>query len=241
MSERGSKKRSQPQEQTLDEFQFTPRGLDLEWTKDLITVFDAYRIHRCYDLTFIEKAIGEGEFPRSFVDQWRFIRTVLHKFAAVSPKVPGVLKYYGRRKTLQYAALVLLTFAVPAVVATWVFALVSIAIYTIAFAAFAFIFFVAQWTAGHYYNRKVAWTIENYWDEHPELLKDEKEALKQWVQRLIVNARHRLRKEDEDPEGHPVKFFNDDYDDIIVKNEPNWYRKHYTVQIVVDRDEKEKG
>jgi hypothetical protein len=235
MSKKRRSKAAKPSDESLDEFQFTPRSIDLKWTKDLITVFDGYRIHRCYDLTFIEKAIGRGELPRSFVDQWRFIRTVLHRFAAVSPKIPGVLKFYERRKLLQNSALILLTIAVPAIVATWVFSLVAIAPYTIGFAALAFLFFVGQWTAGHYYNRKVAWKIENYWDEHPDLLKEEKEALKSWVQRLIVHARHRLRKEDEDPEDHPVKFFNDDYDDIIVKNEPNWYRKNYTVQIVIDK------
>ncbi|TFG14105.1 hypothetical protein EU537_04085 [Candidatus Thorarchaeota archaeon] len=235
MSKKGRSTRTKPGEQSLDEFQFTPKGINLKWTKDFITVFDGYRIHRCFDLTFIEKAIGQGALPRSFVSQWRFIRTVLHKFAAVSPKVPGVLKFYERRKFLQHTALILMTIAVPSIVATWVFSLVSIAPYTIAFTAFAFLFFVAQWTAGHYYNRKVAWIIEDYWDEHPDLLKEERQALKSWVQRLIVHARHRLRKEDEDPEEHPVKFYNDDYEGIIVKNEPNWYRKHYTVQIVVDK------
>ncbi|MHA2015827.1 MAG: hypothetical protein ACTSUH_08800, partial [Candidatus Thorarchaeota archaeon] len=62
---RKSRKKPQlPEEQDLDTFEFRPTGLNLKWTKDLITVFDGYRIHRCYDLTFIERAIGEGQMPR---------------------------------------------------------------------------------------------------------------------------------------------------------------------------------
>ncbi|NHJ13795.1 MAG: hypothetical protein EAX95_08960 [Candidatus Thorarchaeota archaeon] len=233
MSREKRKTPKRPDEEDLNSFEFTPTGMNLKWTKDMITVFDGYRIHRCFDLTFIEKGIGQGELPRAFVDQWRFIRTVLHKFAAVSPKIPGVMKFYERRQLLRYASLLLLTIAVPTIVATYVFELIWLAPFSLPLAIFAFIFFVAQWTAGHWYNRKVAWTIENYWNEHPEMLREEKTALKKWTQRLIMQGKHMLRKEEEDPEKNPVKFYNKDYEGIIIKAEPNWYRKHYVVQIAV--------
>lgn len=233
MSKKKQKGPKRPDEQDLDSFDFSPTGMNLKWTKDMITVFDGYRIHRCFDLTFIEKAIGQGELPRSFVNQWRFIRIILHKFAAVSPTIPDVMKFYKRRQMLRYASLLLLTIAVPTIVATYVFELVWLGPFSIPFAVIAFLFFVVQWTAGHWYNRKVAWTIENYWNEHSELLRGEKLALKKWTQRLIVQAKHRLKKEDEDPEKNPVKFYNRDYEGIIVKAEPNWYRKHYVVHIAV--------
>ncbi|MHA1653747.1 MAG: hypothetical protein ACTSYX_12045 [Candidatus Thorarchaeota archaeon] len=229
---RKSRKKPQlPEEQDLDTFEFRPTGLNLKWTKDLITVFDGYRIHRCYDLTFIERAIGEGQMPRSFVDQWRFIRTILHRFAAVSPKIPGVTEKYKRRQIVRFVTLVLLTIAVPLMVATFVFSITAIAPFTLALTALAIGAFMVQWLMGHYYNREIAWAIERYWQENPHLLKREKEALKKWVQRLIVHARFRIKKENELPEKNPIKFFNNDYEGIIVKAEPNWYRKHYVVQI----------
>lgn len=228
------RKRVEPsQDQDLNSFEFSPTGLDLEWTKDMITVFDGYRIHRCFDLTFIEKAIGEGRLPRTFVDQWKVIRTVLHKFAAVGPKVPGIIKLYERRQLLRYIATFLMVAAVPTIVATYVFSLVWLAPISLPLVAVAVVFFVIQWTVGHYINLKTARMIDDYWIEHKSLLRAENNALKKWTQRLIAHAKFRLRKEDQLSSKNPIKFYNDDYDGIIVKATPNWYRKHYVVNIVV--------
>ncbi len=83
------KSRKEPPAPDLESFEFDPAGLDMKWSKNLISVFDGYRIHRCYDLAFIEKAIGRGDVPKSFIKQWGTIRPLLHKLAAVGPKVPG--------------------------------------------------------------------------------------------------------------------------------------------------------
>ncbi|MHA2211878.1 MAG: hypothetical protein ACW992_01810, partial [Candidatus Thorarchaeota archaeon] len=77
----------------LDEFKFDPGGLDLKISRNLITVFDGYRINRTYDITFVDKAIKAGNVPKSFVRQWGVIRTMLHKLAAIGPKIPGVERW----------------------------------------------------------------------------------------------------------------------------------------------------
>ncbi|MFW9834311.1 MAG: hypothetical protein ACFFEK_09975 [Candidatus Thorarchaeota archaeon] len=228
------KRRAKPsQDEDLASFDFSPTGLDLEWTKDMITVFDGYRIHRCFDLTFIEKAIGEGRLPRTFVDQWRIIRTVLHKFAAVGPKVPGIIELYEKRQWLRYIATFLMVAAVPTIVATYVFSLVWLAPIALPLVGIAVVFFVVQWTVGHYINLKTAKMIDDYWEQNRGLLRTENAALKKWTQRLIAHAKFRLRKEEEKPEKNPIKFYNDDYEGIVVKATPNWYRKHYVVHIAV--------
>jgi hypothetical protein len=222
-----------PADEDLESFEFSPSGLDLEWTKDMITVFDGYRIHRCFDLTFIEKAIGEGRLPRAFVDQWRFVRTVLHKFAAVGPQIPGIIKQYERRQWLRYIATFLMVAAVPTIVATYVFSLVWLAPIALPLTGIAVIFFAIQWMAGHYINLKTAKMIDEYWDENKSLLRAENSALRQWTQSLIDHAKFRLRKENQLPEKNPVKFYNADYQGIIIKAKPNWYRKHYVIQIAI--------
>ncbi|MFW9908727.1 MAG: hypothetical protein ACFFEF_09145 [Candidatus Thorarchaeota archaeon] len=233
MSKPKPRKPTTPEDQDIASFEFSPVGLDLKWTKDMITVFDGYRIHRCFDLTFIEKAIGQGELPRTFIDQWRFIRTILHRFAGVAPKIPGVLKQYERRQLLRYIATFLMVIAVPSIVATYVFSLTFIAWITLPITAIAVVFFIAQWTAGHYINLKTAKLIETYWADNPGLLRAEHLALKAWTQRLIANAKFRLRKDEALPEKNPIKFYNDDYEGIVVKATPNWYRKHFVVHIAI--------
>ena len=222
-----------PDEQDLKSFEFTPSGLDLEWTKDMITVFDGYRIHRCFDLTFIEKAIGEGRLPRAFVEQWRFIRTVLHKFAAVGPKVPGLLHLYERRQLLRYIATFLMVAAVPSIVATYVFSWVWLAPFSLPLTGVAVVFFAIQWMAGHYINLKTAKMIDDYWENNKSLLRAEKTALRTWTQSLIEHAKYRLKKENQIPKKNPIKFYNDDYEGIVVTATPNWYRKHYVVEIAL--------
>ncbi|MEM2143709.1 MAG: hypothetical protein QXS20_06395 [Candidatus Thorarchaeota archaeon] len=222
-----------PDSMDVDSFEFDPSSLDLEWSKDFITVFDGYRIHRCFDLTFIEKALGEGKLGKDFIRQWKFVRTVLHRFAAVSPEVPGVMTWYTRRQALRFFSLILITVTVPAVVLSWVFYQVWLIPYTITLAIIAGLTMAITWTMGHYYNRKIAWAIEHYWEDHPELLVREKMALKRWTQTTIHHARRLMRRTGADPAKNLIKFYNNDYEGIRVLNEPNLYRKHYTVQLEV--------
>ena len=83
-------KRSKGKPTSLEDFKFDPNGLDLKFARNLITVLDGYRIQRTYDLAFVDKAINKGELPANFIKQWGTIRAVLHKLAAIGPKVPGV-------------------------------------------------------------------------------------------------------------------------------------------------------
>ncbi len=227
----GSKK--PPTKINLDTYEFDPSGLDLKWSKDIITVFDGYRIHRAFDLTFIENAVGEGRIGRSFVKQWKIVRTVLHRFAAISPQVPDVKKMYSRRQALRFLSLILITFAVPATVLTFFFALTDYIPYAIGFAVFAGFVMVVAWTAGHYYNLQIARAIDKYWEDNPSLLRREKLALKRWAQTTIHHTRRLMKKTDEDPDKNPIKFYNNDYESVRFANEPNWYRKHYTGYIVL--------
>ena len=88
---------------SLDDFEFNPSELDLKFSKNLISVLDGYRIHRTYDLGFIDKKINEGELPRSFIKQWGVIRKVLHKLAAIGPKVPGVERWLNIKQTISFS------------------------------------------------------------------------------------------------------------------------------------------
>jgi hypothetical protein len=217
----------------LDDFQFDPSTLDLKWSKNLITTFDGYRIHRCFDLTFIEKAVGQGELSRSFVNQWKVIRTVLHKFAAIGPNVPGVQKKLFRKQITSLTSMILLTFALPLMVFTWVFRIEFLQPFAFPFAIFAAFLALTAWTVSNYYNRQIAWSIVHYLDENPQLLNKEQKHLKKWVEVLIPHTARLIRKESLEFEEEPVKFYNDDYDGIIVVKEPNFYRKHYTVMLGV--------
>lgn len=214
---------------SLEDFEFNPVNLDLKWSKDMITVLDGYRIHRCFDLTFIEKAVGAGELPKSFVNQWKVIRTVLHKFAAIAPSVPGVEKLLFRRQVISFLSLILITVALP--LTMFGFVLRIEAVQAIIFPLAIIVLFVAStsWMISNYYNRKVAWAISNYLEENSQLLERECKHLKKWVQALIWHTSRQIRKDSKEIEKELIKFYNDDYEGIIVLKEPSRLRKHYTV------------
>ncbi len=233
MSHKLKKAKKEPLRIDLDDFEFEPSGLDLKWSKNIITVLDGYRIHRCYDLTFIEKGVSEGELPKQFLRQWKIIRTVLHKFAAIGPEVPNVKKWLLRRQLIQFFSLVTFTIALPLIVLTWVLRIYDIMWFTLPFAAVGGGLVFVAWTVGAWYNRKIAWAIEHYIQENKNLLRKEKIHLKKWTQNLIWHTARIMRKEGADPEKNLIKFFNNDYNGIIVVKEPNWYRKHYTVKLKI--------
>jgi hypothetical protein len=213
----------------LDDFQFDPSSLDLKWSKDFITVLDGYRIHRCYDLTFIEKAVEQGVFPQSFIRQWRVIRTVLHKFAAVAPNVPGVEKMLFRRQIISFAMLIMITISLPLTIFGWAFNVTFLAPLIFPIALVVAVLAFTTWTISNYYNNRVAWAIVNYLDSNPQLLAREHKHLKIWVQILIWHTARQIRRESKPLEEERIKFFNDDYDGISVLKAPRHFRKNYVV------------
>lgn len=233
MSVQPRKRKDLSRKQDLNQFRFNPVGLDLKWGKNLITTFDGYRIHRCYDLTFIEKAVDQLELPESFRTQWKTIRPVLHKFASIGPEVPGVLKNYSRRATLQTLSIIVLTIAVPLAVATFVFDLTFIAWLVFPLTIVAIMMACGGTMTSSWYNRKIAWAIHDYLELDPGRMRTEKIALREWVQILIDHCSRIMRGQDMDPDDHPVKFFNDDYDRILVLKDPGGLRKHYLVLLKV--------
>ncbi|MFW9967289.1 MAG: hypothetical protein ACFFEA_09065 [Candidatus Thorarchaeota archaeon] len=216
---------------SLDEFKFTPANLDLRFSKNLLTVLDGYRIHRTYDLGFIDKKIGEGDLPRSFVQQWGTMRKVLTKLAAIGPKVPGVESSLNRRQTMSFIGMASLTIAVPILLLTYVFQLSWLAPIGLPLALIAVGMMLVSWLSSAWYNRKVAWLIHDYVEANQALVSNERRHLKKWVQILIQHFSSLLRKSGEDPGKNLVKFFNKDYTGIEVMKEPGGLRKHYVVKI----------
>ncbi|MHA1963138.1 MAG: hypothetical protein ACXACG_04560 [Candidatus Thorarchaeota archaeon] len=229
MSHRPKEKKDALHRAGLKDFRFDPTELDLKWTKDLITTFDGYRIHRTFDLTFIEKAVGQGAFPESFIGQWKTIRSVLHKFAAIGPEVPGVMTALKRRMAIQYLALILMTIMIPLAVLTFAFNWTSIVWIVFPMVIVAVVFIFGQMLSNAWFNRKIAWAIQDYLDLDPGRLRDERIALREWVQILIDHCSRLMRRQGEDPDDNPVKFYNDDYKRIFVHKEPRLLRKHYIV------------
>lgn len=198
-----------------------------------MTVLDAYRINRTYGLDFIDKGIKEGKLPRSFIQQWGTIKSVLHRLAAIGPKVPGVESSMNRRQTVSFAAMALLTITAPMLLLTWVFQLDVLQPIALPLAVVAMAVVLISWLTSAWYNRKVAWAIHNYLEEHPEVGAKERLHLHKWVQVLIYHTARLLRIGNVDPEKKLVKFFNDDYKGIIVMKEPQGMRKNYVVKIRV--------
>ena len=206
-------------------------GLDLKFSRSLITVLDAYRINRTYSTEFVDKKINEGELPRSFIQQWGAIRGVLHKLAALGPKVPNVEKWLNQRQYVSFASMAMLTIAVPLLVFTWVLQLEWLQPFALPLSVIAIALLLISWLTSAWYNRKVAWAIHDYIEAHPELVESERRALKKWTQALIHHLARLLRKGNEDPNKYLVKFFNIDYQGIDVLKEPSGLRKHYVVRI----------
>jgi hypothetical protein len=220
----------------LDSFEFDPTMLDLKWSKNLISVLDSYRIHRCYDLTFIEKAVGRGDLPKGFTRQWTTIRSLLHKYAAVGPDVPGVQGWMKQRQSIQLVSLILLTIAFPLLMFAWVFRIESISWFTTPFALVTIVLMLVTFFASAYYNRKVAWAIFHYIEDNAGMFGNENKHLKKWVQALIWHLSRLMRKDQLKPGKNLVKFWNDDYDGIIVMKEPHHFRKNYVVKIGSEKD-----
>ncbi|MFX1416827.1 MAG: hypothetical protein ACFFC0_08440, partial [Promethearchaeota archaeon] len=213
------------------EFNFNPSRLDLRFSKNLLTVLDGYRINRTYDLGFIDKKINEGELPRVFVQQWGTMRKVLHKLAAIGPKVPGVESALNRRQTISFIAMASLTIAVVILLVTYAFQLPFLTTFGLPLAVIAVGFMLVSWITSAWYNRKVAWAIHYYIEENQGLVSNERRHLKKWVQNLVQHIATLMRKSGEDPEKHLIKFFNKDYTGIEVLKEPGGFRKHYVVKI----------
>jgi hypothetical protein len=215
----------------LDEFKFNPANLDLRFSKNLLTVFDGYRINRTYDLGFIDKRLNAGELPRSFVQQWSTLRTVLHKLAAIGPKIPGVESALNRKQTMSFMGMAALTIAVPLLLLSYVFQINWLAPIGIPIGLFAFALMLISWLTSAWYNRKVAWLIHYYIEDNQALVSNERRHLKKWVQTMIQHVSSIMRKTGEDPEKNLIKFFNDDYTGIEVQKVPGGFRKHYVVKI----------
>ena len=214
---------------SLEDFQFDPSELDLKFSKNLLPVLDGYRINRCYDLGFIDKAINEGKAPQKFIRQWGTIRSVLHKLAAIGPKVEGVESMLNRKQYFSFASMALITIIVPVLLLTWVFQWAFLQDFLVPLAILAVAMVMINFLAGGVYNRRVAWAIHDYIEANPALVARERTYLQQWVQILINHTARVMRKTGEDPEKNLIKFFTVDYTGIDVQQEPGGFRKHYTV------------
>jgi hypothetical protein len=224
-------KRSKRKSQSLDDFKFDPNELDLKFSKSLLTVMDGYRINRTYDLGFVDKKMNKGELPQTFTKQWGTIRGVLHKLAAIGPKVPGVEESLNRKQYMSFLSLATLTIVVPILMIAWVFQVGFLTPWAIPLAFIAVGLVMINFLVGGWYNRKVAWLIHDYLEADPSLTRNEYLILKKWCQTLIQYIARTMRKGGIDPERNLIKFFNVDYTGIIVLKEPSGFRKHYVVQI----------
>lgn len=216
---------------SLDDFEFNPSELDLKFSKNLITVLDGYRIHRTYDLGFIDKKVNEGELPRSFIKQWGVIRKVLHKLAAIGPKVPGVERWLNIKQTISFASMAMLTIVAPVLLLTWVFRWAFLQDFIVPLAVIAIALVLINFLASGWYNRKIAWEVHYYVEGNPRLVGRERKHLQKWVQELVYHVARLMRKNGADPDKNRIKFFNDDYKGIEVIQEPGGFRKHYVVKI----------
>jgi len=226
-----TKRSKEKAQSSLDEFKFDPNGLDLKFSKNLISVLDGYRINRTYDLGFVDKAMNKGDLPQSFTKQWGTIRAVLHKLAAIGPKVPGVEASLNRKQYMSFLSLAIITLVVPVLMIAWVFQVAFLTPWAIPLALLAVAFMMINFLVGGWYNRKVAWLIHDYLKENPSLTRNENIILKKWVQILIHYVARTMRKSGVDPEKNLIKFFNDDYSGIEVMKVPSGFRKHYVVKI----------
>lgn len=219
----------------LEEFKFDPSSLDLDLSQTFISVFDGYRIYRCYDISFVERRQSKGTIPREFFRQWATIRGVLHKFAAVGPTVPNVEKWLRQRQYIAFLSLALLTISAPLLVFGLIFRLewvypISIPLSLVAVGAVFLSALTNTW-----FNRKVAWAIWDYTQNTPGLLKKENDLLHEWTQELIYHAARIMRREGVDSTKKRTKIYQTDYKGIEVVQEPGGFRKHYTIRIVTEK------
>ncbi len=224
-------KHSKGKSQPIDDFKFDPNGLDLKFSKNLLTVMDGYRINRTYDLGFIDKAMNKGDLPQSFTKQWGTIRGVLHKLAAIGPKVPGVEASLNKKQYMSFISLATITIVVPILLIAWVFQVDFLSPWAIPLAFLAVGLMMINFLVGGWYNRKVAWLIHDYLEANASLTRNESIILKNWCQTMIHYIARTMRKGGIDPEKNPIKFFNKDYTGIVVLKEPSTFRKHYVVII----------
>ena len=215
----------------LQDFKFDPTGLSLKFSRSLISVFDGYRINRTYDLRFVDKAMNKGDLPQSFTKQWGTIRGVLHRLAAIGPKVPGVESTLNKKQYMSFLSIAILTIVVPILMITWVFQVAFLTPYAIPLALIAVALVMINYLVSAWFNRKVAWAIFEYLESKPSLTKRENVILQKWVQILIHYIMRMMRKDGLDAEKNLVKFFNVDYTGIIVQKEPSTFRKHYVVHL----------
>ncbi len=216
---------------SLEDFKFDPTGLSLKFSKSLISVFDGYRINRTYDLRFVDKAMNKGDLTQNFTKQWGTIRGVLHRLAAIGPKVPGVESTLNKKQYMSFLSIAMLTIVVPILMITWVFQVAFLTPYAVPLALLAVGLVMINYLVSAWFNRKVAWAIFEYLESNPGLTQRENVILQKWVQALIGYVARMMRKDGVDRQRNLIKFFNVDYAGIDVQKEPSTFRKHYVVII----------
>jgi hypothetical protein len=175
----------------------------------------------------MEKRRSKGEIPRGFLRQWPTIKGVLHKFAAVGPRVPGVENLLRNR---QIIALI----SAPMLVIGWILNIEWIVAINIPLALTAIFAVFTSAVTNAWYNRKVAWAIYEYTESDTRLLAKEKKLLHEWTQALIYHAARVMRKEGIDSKKKATKFYTNEYKGVEVLDEPKGLRKHYSMRILTE-------
>jgi hypothetical protein len=175
--------------------------------------------------------MNKGDLTQNFTKQWGTIRAVLHRLAAIGPKVPGVETTLNRKQYMSFLSIAMLTIVVPILMVTWVFQVAFLTPYAVPLAIIAVALVMINYLVSAWFNRKVAWAIFDYLEANPGLTKRENVILQKWVQVLIGYVARMMRKDGLDRERNLIKFFNVDYAGIDVQKEPSRFRKHYVVII----------
>jgi len=212
--------------------------LDLLTLKKLITLFDSYRIHRCEDFRWVDKAVNDGKLKKRFANEWKKHRKILSKMASLPRTLPNVKRLIKIRLVVRSLAAVYISLAAIFFMANVLIRNSNLSISVPDFSSPAF-FLIAITSVGAlilssmlnlFVNWRVALALDKYVKEHPEKLKVHRRRLKVIVQNLIYEAIRRI-KELHELDNDTIELYTTEYESIDVVEEPKRTRNYFIAKL----------
>ncbi len=212
-------------------------GPDPESMSKLISLLDAYRILRFEDFRWIDKTVNEKKLDPLFTkNDWKPVRKVLWKMATVPrdimyvktlQKIRSIVLFVGQ--TIFFGFFVILILSILGIPQMAIFAP-----YTLYLGIAAISSFLVTIVARPLIDGKISFTINKFYEEHPQRYEKHRAALKSFTQKQIDKFRSWAMSNPEDLEKNEMKLYNVDYSGIRIVKPVRRFRKFYVVKLKLE-------
>lgn len=173
---------------------------NLETLKNLIFLIDCYRVHHYEEIDWVDKAVKAGELGWGFRRDWKNIKRILMKMAALPKPLFHLSRWARIQEYVRFIGMIVSTFTMIVMGVTFFFfwgrkpGSVSLITTMLGYiAAPLIIAFVVSFLAPPLIARKIQGELSRYRQEHPKKFQIFDFHLKETVQILIDSFVHQAK------------------------------------------------